>query len=390
MTDLAITNIGAIVSGRLDDDSTSGRTIHVSDGRIAEISDEQPGGDDRVIDADGATVTPGLIDSHVHPVLGDFTPRQNTLGFIAGYGHGGVTSMISAGEVHTPGRPKDALGAKSLAILAAKAFSNLRPGGVKVRGGAVLLEEGLTEQDFADMAEAGVRQVGEIGISTVYQADDAEPMVRWAQANSMKVIVHVGGASVPGSQAIGADLVVAVRPDIAAHVNGGPTAPPVQDVARILEETDAAVEVVHNGNVPALGDVVRTVVEHDALDRLLVGTDSPAGTGVVPLGILRTMSWVASLGEIPASSAVAAATHNTARVHGMDEGVIEVGAPADLVVMDAPRGSQADDAMEALSIGDTPAVAAVLVDGEVIVYGSRNTPPTKREVSIPWMAAGGH
>ena len=61
---------------------------------------------------------PGLIDSHVHPVAGDWTPRQNQLGWIDSCLHGGVTTMISAGEVHMPGRPKDVVGLKALAITA--------------------------------------------------------------------------------------------------------------------------------------------------------------------------------------------------------------------------------------------------------------------------------
>ena len=46
---------------------------------------------------------PGLIDSHAHPVFGDFTPRQQTQNFIESGLHGGVTTVISAGEVHLPG-----------------------------------------------------------------------------------------------------------------------------------------------------------------------------------------------------------------------------------------------------------------------------------------------
>ena len=55
------------------------------------------------IDAAGATVTPGFCDNHTHPVLGDFTPRQLQVDFIDSYLHGGTTTMISAGEPHTPG-----------------------------------------------------------------------------------------------------------------------------------------------------------------------------------------------------------------------------------------------------------------------------------------------
>jgi enamidase len=70
--------------------------------------------------------------------------------------------------------------------------------------------------------------------------------------------------------------------------------------------------------------------------------------------------------------------------------MIAPGREADLVIADAPRGSQAGDALETLKIGDTPAVAAVIIDGAVRVNVSRNTPPAQRAIGIPWMKAGGH
>ena len=71
---------------------------------------------------------PGLIDSHVHITFGDYTPRQKTVGFLESYIHGGVTTCISASEVHVPGRPRDPAGVKALAIAARKSFETLPPG----------------------------------------------------------------------------------------------------------------------------------------------------------------------------------------------------------------------------------------------------------------------
>lgn len=393
VADVVIENIGAIVSGDLNAPLIEGKTIVVRDGRVAEIGSADQvsaNGIEHRIDADGSTVVPGLIDSHIHPVLGDFTPRQNTVGFLESYVHGGVTTAISVGEVHAPGRPKDAVGTKALAILAAKAFRSFRPNGMKILGGAVLLERGLTREDFKEMAAAGVRLVGEIGISGIATADEALPMVQWAHEQGMKVVVHTGGASVPGSSVIGADLVVRLQPDIAAHVNGGPTAPPLGDVERIIQESQAAIEVVQAGNVAALRDVIALAQHHRTLDRVLIGTDTPSGTGVIPLGVLRTIAWVSALAGVAPEIAVAMATGNTRRVFALEQGELRAGAPADLVIVDAPRGSQADDALQALAIGDTPAVLAVLIDGDVRVLGSRNSPPGKRTISVPWMQAEGH
>ena len=385
MSDLVVTNIGTIVSGDIAAPITPGDTIVVRDGSIAFVGEAADGDDAGIsasIDAGGATVIPGLCDNHIHPVIGDYTPRQRQMGFIESCLHGGVTTMMSAGEPHTPGRPTDPVGVKALAILAHKAFENLRPGGVKVHAGAVMLEPGLTRADFEEMAAAGVRLVAEIGISGVKKAEVAAEMTGWAQALGMKVMVHTGGASIPGSGVIGADFVVAVRPDVAGHTNGGPTALPLADVERILDETEARIEIVHNGNVPAAGAVVALAAERGDSDRVVIGTDSPAGSGVQPLGMLRVMSWAAALGGVAPEEAVAMATGNVAAMHGLDVGTIETRRAADLVVVDAPLGSQAKDALGALAIGDTLAVAGVVIDGAVRVTKSRNTPPPVRSISF--------
>ncbi len=385
MSDLVIRNIGTIAGGAVDAPIVAGDTIVVRDGLIASVGDEASADGSyiaAVIDAAGATVMPGLCDNHTHPVLGDFTPRQLQVDFIDSYLHGGVTTMLSAGEPHTPGRPTDPVGVKALAILARKAFANLRPSGVKVHAGAVLLEDGLTQADFEEMAAAGVTLVGEIGISGVKDADVAAEMTRWAQACGMRVMVHTGGASIPGSGIIGAEFVVKVAPDVAGHTNGGPTALPLSDVERILEETDARIEIVHNGNVKAAGDVAALVDRRGELSRLVVGTDSPAGSGVQPLGMLRTVSWIASLGGVDPAQAVAAATGNVAALHGLNVGVVEAGREADLLVVDAPLGSQAADALGALAIGDTLAVASAIIDGQPRFTKSRNTPPATRPIAF--------
>ena len=385
MSNLVIRNIGTIVTGHIANQVVDGDTIVVRGGLIDYIGGESDANTTditAVIDAAGATVMPGLCDNHVHPVIGDYTPRQRALDFIDSSLHGGVTTMVSAGEPHTPGRPTDPVGVKALTILAHKSFDKLRPSGVRVHAGAVMLEPGLTEADFTEMAAAGVRLVAEIGISGIKDAEQAATMTGWAQQLGMKVMVHTGGASIPGSGVIGADFVIKVQPDVAGHTNGGPTALALGDVERILDETSACIEVVHNGNVKAAAEIAALAASRNELHRVVIGTDSPAGSGVQPLGILRVMSWVASLGGVAPEAAVAMATGNIAALHSLDVGLIEIGRPADLVVVDAPLGSQASDAMGALAIGDTLAVATAIIDGTWRFTKSRNTPPTTRPVAF--------
>src|SRR6516165_11129612 len=147
---ILIKNVGAIVSGDIARPLLDGDSVVVADGAIAAVGRGLDVDADTVIDAHGSTVIPGLIDSHVHPVFGDFTPRQRTVDFLDSEVNGGVTTMISAGELHLPGRPRDLVGLKALAVVAARAYQNFRPSGAKVHAGAPILELGLTEVDFVE------------------------------------------------------------------------------------------------------------------------------------------------------------------------------------------------------------------------------------------------
>lgn len=382
--DLLITRIGTLLSGDSASPIIEADAVLIEDGRIVAIgSTDELRGAAPELDAAGTTLLPGLIDNHVHPVVGDYTPRSSQLGYIEGFVHGGVTSVVSAGEVHMPGRPKDRAGTKALAVLAHKAYAAQRPGGARVHAGALLLEPGLVQEDFEELASMGVHLVGEIGISGVQDVDEAAQMTEWAQAAGMTVMVHVGGKSVPTSRTIDGDFCVAVKPDVAGHVNGGPTATSMDDVAKILDETEAFVEVVFNGNSRAARDVGELLAGRGQLDRLVIGSDSPAGAGLAPAAVFRTLCWLSSLGGVPPSLAVAAATGNTARARRIPGGRIEIGAVGDVVIADAPDGSLAVDACAAMALGDTPAVAGVVIDGEILVRRSRNTAPPQREPAFP-------
>ncbi|HTY24153.1 MAG TPA: amidohydrolase family protein [Desulfomonilaceae bacterium] len=385
MPGILIKNIGTLVSGDISKPILNADAILVADGKIQKVgkaSDLGAAAADTVVDAAGSTITPGLIDSHCHVVLGDYTPRQNQLGYLDSEVHGGVTTFISAGEVHLPGRPKDPAGTKALAILAAKSYANFRPGGAKVIGGSVILEKGLTEQDFAEMAREGVKVVGEIGLGSVKFAEDAVPMVKWAKKYGMTVMMHTGGTSIPGSDTVTAEQVMAVDPHIASHVNGGPTAVSPEEIMKLVRDTSYTLELVHCGNPKAMIEALRIGLEHDALSRFIIGNDAPSGTGVVPLGILRVICMAASLTDVKAEQALCMATGNTAKAFRLETGFVREGLPADLVAMDTPMGSVGKDALQAIEAGDVPGISMVMIDGKVQVTVSRNTPPAVRKAKI--------
>jgi enamidase len=376
-----IRNIATLVSGDIRRPLLDADSVLVEDGRIAAVGKRLEDGADTVIDAKGSTVVPGLIDSHCHPVFGDFTPRQRTVDFIDSGLNGGLTTMISAGEVHLPGRPKDVVGLKALAIVAAKAYANLRPAGVKVRAGAPILELGLVEQDFAEMAKAGVRLVGEIGLGSVRTGQDAAPMVRWAKKHGMTVTIHTGGPSIAGSSPIGAEVVLEASPDVVGHINGGTTSMSEREIDSLVA-TEMALEIVHCGNGKTALYTLARAREARSLHRIIIGNDAPSGTGVVPLGILRVLAHLTSLGGVRPEEAIAMATGNTARVYKLPVGVIEPGREADLCIVDAPVGSVAKTALEALAAGDLFGISMVLIDGQIRIGRSRNTPPAARAAEV--------
>ena len=376
-----IKNIGAIVSGDIARPLLEADSVVVADGTIAAVGRALDVDADTVIDARASTVIPGLIDSHCHPVFGDFTPRQRTVDFIESGLNGGLTTMISAGEVHLPGRPKDITGLKALAVVAAKAYANLRPAGVKVHGGAPILELGMVEEDFAEMARHGVKLVGEIGLGSVKTGKDAAPMVRWAKQHGMTVTIHTGGPSIAGSNPISAEVVLEADPHVVGHINGGTTSMSEREIDSLVA-TQMALEIVHCGNGKTALHTLERAKEAQALHRIIIGNDAPSGTGVVPLGILRVIAHLASLGGIRPEAAICMATGNTARVYGLPVGRIEPGREADLCIVDAPVGSVGVTALQALTVGDLFGISMVLIDGQIKIGRSRNTPPAARAAEV--------
>lgn len=382
---LVVKNIGLMLSGDLVKPILDADTLVAVNGRISAFgraADLDLSSAATTIDANGVALAPGLIDSHVHPVAGDWTPRQSQLNWIDSCLHGGVTTMISAGEVHTPGRPRDVVGVKAMAITAQRCFSSFRVNGMKVHAGAPVIEPGMEEKDFAELAAAGIRYLGEVGLGNVKDGPTARKMVAWARKYGINSTIHTGGPSIPGSGLIDKDVVLEADTDVIGHINGGHTALPDDQIECLCEQCKRGLELVHNGNERAALLTLRTAKELKQLDRVILGTDAPAGSGVQPLGILRMVSMLASLGEVPAETAFCFATGNTARLRALDCGLIEIGRAADFVFLDRAQHSAGKTLLESVNLGDLPGVGMIVIDGIVRSQRSRNTPPATKVPSI--------
>lgn len=380
---VAVFNIGKILSGDIAAPVAAGDTVVMQDGKIVSVgSGGDVSGADIAIDAGGMMAMPGLIDSHVHITFGDYTPRQKTVGFLESYIHGGVTTCISASEVHVPGRPRDPAGVKALAIAARKSFDSYRPGGMRVHAGSVIIEPGLTDTDFAEMQAQGV-WLAKAGFGNFKTPYDYAPYVALARKHGMVSMIHTGGSSIPGSTGIWADHVLKANPDVSYHVNGGPIAMPDADFPRLVDESKIAMQVCTAGNLRTTLLVAKLLAAANQSERLLIATDTPTGSGIMPLGMLYTMSHLVSLGHVAPEIAIAMATGNNARVYKLNSGVIAPARDADLVLVDACLGGSQSDALSALHNGDIMGVGAVIANGVPRFVGrSRNTPETTRKAKV--------
>ena len=377
---LVVRNVGLMLSGKLEQPILDADCIVTLDGKITAIGYEKDldvSEASQTIDAKGTALSPGLIDSHVHPVIGDYTLRQQQLSWIDSCLHGGVTCMISAGEVHLPGRPKDIIGLKALAIASQRWYENFRPSGVKVIAGAPVIEEGMEEEDFKELAAAGVTLLGEVGLGSVKAGDTAKQMVAWARKYGIQSTIHTGGPSIPGSGLIDKDVVLEADADIIGHINGGHTALPDDQILCLCEQCTRGIEIVHNGNERSGLLAMRAAFDLGQPERVILGTDSPAGSGVQPLGILRMIAMLSSLGNVPAEVAFCFATGNTSRMRELDCGILEIGKAADFIIIDRAQHAPGKDMLDSIRQGNLPGVGMTIIDGEVRSTRSRNTPPAE-------------
>lgn len=386
MKSTLIYNIGTLITGDIKHPLSKEDSIYIEDGRFVEVGTSRRDAD-IIINAHGLLVAPGLIDGHVHPTIGDFTVAQNSTSWVSHYLHGGITRMVSAGELHYPGLPLDRQDPKlfkGLARLTKNCYDRERPSGVKVDAGTLLLTSGLTETDFGEMVELGSKCVKFIFYPYGKVPGEDEQYVRWAKEKGLVVKIHSGGVSRSGvSVPADADLILRLGPDVVGHINGGPIPMSFGDMDRVIAESDFWLEISYAGNYSAAVHVAGRTLEKGELNRVVLGTDTPAGTGVTPRGILRIMALVASLGNVPPELAICLATGNVARAHNLDSGFIETGKPADLVIMGKIQGCQANSHLEFLKMGDLLGVSMVIIDGNICIRErSQQTPPPQVKAVI--------
>src|SRR5262249_15406903 len=152
---------------------------------------------------------------------------------------------------------------------------------------------------------------------------------------------------------------------------------------RVILQSNMALQVCTAGNLRTTILCARLADKHGAFDRFIIATDTPTGSGIMPLGMLYTIAHLSSLTDMPPERFICAATGNNARVYGLASGFIAPGKAADIVLIDAPDGGTQSTALAAIKHGDIAAIGAVVTAGVPRFVGrSRNTPATTRKARV--------
>ncbi len=382
MEKILIKNIGRIYTGDVDQPVSPADSLLIEDGRIGALGKElEAAAGTMVIDAQGMSLVPGLLDCHVHVAVAEWSPRQSAMAWLDRYVNSGITGVISAGESHIPGRPRDAQGVVALALVTQKIYEQLRPGGMKVYGGALIPEKGISEEEFRTLKEAGVFHTGEFGLGSAVNPEDAGLMAEWGRRYGIRTMCHTGATYLEGTTMMDTRRILEIKPDVICHLCGGGI--PAEGMRRFLEELPAQLEICAvNKPSPkfsrALIDMMR---EKKAFRRLMLGTDSPSGYGIFPHGVWEVITMLCSLCGLEPEIAIAAGSGNISRFYGISSNLIAPGYQADLTLCDSPEGSPAHCLYDCLKEGTVPGVAMVMIDGKIMAEGEKvNTAPPKRDI----------
>ena len=382
MKKVLITNCGPIMTGDIQQPTARGEVIWVEDGTIRYIGDNKPEFEkeaDAILDAQGLFVSPSMIDAHCHMPMNDYLPQYKAVDVVENYMGGGISSMISQGP-RMPGLPNTVRGAKALAIAGKEIWDNNRVRRAKVHGGALRLVEGLTEDDFREVAEAGVKVLAEVGTTPVQESAKAAEMVRLAKKHGF-IVPCISGATFERTSAVyNADDIFTIQPDVIGFLNGAPTPMSDEDISRIIREGDFYYELTADGNMRVLKNIVEECAAAGKLGKLMIGTNTPSASGYSPMGVWMGLAAACNAKrDLDPAVCICMGTGNVADCYGLDYGKIKVGYKADLLFIQAAY--PATELNATLKAGDMPAIGCVMIDGDVVMESCKNCPGPERRPS---------
>lgn len=380
---LLITNLEKIITGKLNEPTVEGDSISIKQNVIMNIGNysDMNTENDTIIDASGMIAIPGLIDCHVHPWFGDIAPFYKAYDWIIGYSHGGVTAMISAGQNVSIDNFSSEEN-MALAIFSRKFYEEFTFGNVKVLGGIINYSPYLSEADLFKLSKLGINRVGVVDYHNCSSINELEEFFIKVKYSGLKSLLDCSLDSSKKGKRITPDIIAMLKPDVACHINGAPVSLPKDEISQIINRLDCMLEVVETGNYSSAVDVIQLSLENDMLHRILLGTNTPSPMGLESNGTLMLMQLLTSFTDLSAEQVICLSTGNIAQYYNLPSGFLEKGRIANVVLIDAANGSAAKNGLQALEMGEKPAIALVIIDGVIKVSHSKNSPPPRSKYII--------
>ena len=226
MSKTLIHNIGTILSGAFENPILAGDTVCTDGDKIVFIGNraDAPALDYTLdIDANGLTLCPGIIDAHAHPPLANYLEAYKAYDWVDNYAGAGITSLVSLGGHNFADAAGDVVSAKAQAIYSKYYWDHNHPSFAKIHAGTVMLQHGMTDSDFAELAAQGVHVVGEIGMSDVKDVEEAARLVAMAKAHGFVTTLHCAAPCTADGVAYTYEEIERIAPDVLTAVNGDPT-----------------------------------------------------------------------------------------------------------------------------------------------------------------------
>ena len=378
MSKTIIRNIGIIVSGDHEKPLIAGDTICTDGAKIvfAGPEAEAPKLDYTLdIDANGLTVCPGIIDADAHPPLANYLSEFKAYDWVDNYAAAGITSLVSVGSNMFPGAAADVASAKAQAVFSKYFWDHYHPSFAKIHAGAVMLEKGMTEEDFVELATQGVNVVGEIGISSVKDPGEAARLVKLAKAHGFVTTLRCAAPARRGDACYTYEQIEEIAPDVLCHMNGSPTPLDEETIRKLVQSGKYWFDCVSNGNETLLIKIAQWALEAGTTDKMMLGTNVPSMSGFSPMGLWIQMAAISQNVKLPPEKVFAMASGNVAKCYGLDHGIIAPDQCADFLF--ASTGSIKPDMLSTLAFGRVPSVAGTFINGEPGLNRCKNMAPPK-------------
>ncbi len=372
-----VINPDGALSGRLD--------ILCENGVITEIAPQIVAEGHTVVCADGKIVVPGFVDMHVHLRDPGLTYKEDIATGTAAAAAGGVTTVCCMPNTkpvcdcvevmqYIQNRAAEAGFARVLPIAAVtvgqKGETLTDFAALRAAGACAFSDDGVPVQSAARM-RAALQEAKKLGCCVISHCEDAE-MVGNRACNEGKISQQLG---IPGRPAVAEDLMVArdvmLAADTGAHVHiahvstkgsaeiircakaagiavTAETCPQyfmmteelllekgtmarVNPPLRTAEDRDAILQAVLDGTLDC---IVTDHAPHSAEEKARPLTEAPSGMVGLETSFAACMTALVVPGYLSLEQLVAKMSCVPAAILGIDAGVLRIGGPADVTVLD--------------------------------------------------------